>query len=274
MTGRLIVCATPIGNLGDAPPRLVEALGGADLVYAEDTRRTRKLLSAFGIDVPLRSYYAGNERSRAAELDEELARGRVVALVTDAGTPAVSDPGASAVAVAAAAGAEVTVVPGPSAVTAALAVSGFLADRFVFEGFLPKKGKERTRAVAGLVTEARTAVVFLSPHRAGADLAELAGALGERRVVVARELTKLHEEVWRGTLEEAARRWGPDARGELTLVIEGAAPAAGDLEEAVAAASAAITAGARPSEAVRRAAADHGVSRRELYERVVGTEPG
>lgn len=273
MTGRLIVCATPIGNLGDAPPRLIEALGTADVIYAEDTRRTRKLLGAFGIEAPLRSYFVGNERSRAAELEAELARGRIVALVTDAGTPAVSDPGASAVAVAAAAGAEVTVVPGPSAVTAALAVSGFDADRFVFEGFLPRKGKARNRVLARLAAETRTTVVFLSPHRAGADLEELAAALGDRRVVVARELTKLHEEVWRGTVEDAAQRWGLEARGELTVVIEGSSPPGPDLDAAVDDAAAAIASGARPSEAVRKAAAEHGVSRREVYERVVGNGP-
>ncbi|MFQ5555100.1 MAG: SAM-dependent methyltransferase, partial [Acidimicrobiia bacterium] len=194
----------------------------------------------------------------------------VVALVTDAGTPTVSDPGATAVAAAVAAGAVVTVVPGPSAVTAALAVAGFDADRFVFEGFLPRKGPPRSERLDALAAERRTAVVFLSPHRAGADLADLAETLGEGRlVVVARELTKLHEEVWRGTLGEAAEHWGPGAKGELTIVVAGVDPPAADLDAAVRDALAEIEAGVRPSEAVRRAARAHGVARSVLYDLVL-----
>jgi 16S rRNA (cytidine1402-2'-O)-methyltransferase len=269
--GLLIVCATPIGNLSDVPPRLIEALQRADVVYAEDTRRTAKLLAAFGIEARLRSYFVGNEQERAPELESHLTSGRTVALVTDAGTPLVSDPGAGAVAAAVAAGATVTVIPGPSAVTAALAVSGFDADRFVFEGFLSRKGKARAAQLASLASETRTSVLFLSPHRAGVDLEDLSAALGPgRRIVVARELTKLHEEVWRGTVAEAAERFGREARGEFTVVIEGAEPAEPDVAAAVAAAQEAIAAGERPSAAVRRLAREFGVPRGELYDRVIG----
>lgn len=271
----LIVCGTPIGNLGDVPPRLREALESADVVFAEDTRRTGRLITALGLDVGLRSYFVGNERQRAPELGRLLTAGRTVALVTDAGMPAISDPGAAAIEVAAEAGADVTVIPGPSAVTAALAVSGFDGDRFVFEGFLPRKGRERRERLEALGIEQRTAVLFLSPHRVGGDLEDLASSLGaDRRVVVARELTKLHEEVWRGTLGEAAAHWGTTGRGEFTVVVAGAVPPEPDLETAVTMARAAIADGEAPSRAVRRVAAKHGVSRRALYALVLGEGEG
>ncbi len=273
MSGRLIVCATPIGNLGDAPPRLIEALTEADVIFAEDTRRTGKLLAAFGISTVLRSYFVGNERSRGSELEAMLSKGKVVALVTDAGTPVVSDPGDAAVRIAAAAGAEVTVIPGPSAVTAALAVSGFDGDRFVFEGFLPRKGPLRRDRLEALASETRTAVLFLSPHRTGGDLADLAAALGgDRRIVVARELTKMHEEVWRGSLEGAVRRWPEDARGELTVILEGAQPPPPDMEAAVVAALEAVSGGESPSAASRRIAREFGVPRRSVYDRVINRD--
>ncbi len=271
MSGTLIVCATPIGNLGDATKRLQEALAGADVVFAEDTRRTGRLLAGLGIEASLRSYFVGNERSRTPELEQLLRSGRTVALVTDAGMPAVSDPGAGAVAAADAVGATVTVIPGPSAVTAALAVSGFDGDRFVFEGFLPRKGKERRARLESLAPETRTAVLFLSPHRVGGDLEDLVEALGgDRRITVTRELTKLHEEVWRGTLADAADRWSETGRGEFTVVIEGAPEPPPDLDAAVAAVEASVDGGERPSDAVRRIARELGVSRRALYERVIG----
>lgn len=275
MAGTLILCAGPIGNLGDAPPRLAEALRSAAVVYAEDTRRARVLLDHLGATTPVRSYFVGNEQERADEVGERLAAGDTVALLTDAGTPGVADPGLTAVRAAVAVGAVVTGIPGASAVTLALAVSGEPGDRFVFEGFLPRRGGDRVDRIAAIAGENRTVVFFASPHRLGADLADLAGAhRAPRSAVVCRELTKLHEEVWRGTLEEAAAHWGgaERVRGEVTVVLGARQMTAGDLAAAVAAARALIADGASPSRAVRQAAGQHGVSRRELYSRVVGDD--
>ncbi len=272
MAGRLVMCGTPIGNLGDAGRRLAETLGTADVVFAEDTRRTATLLRHLEVDRPMRSYFAGNEAQRAAELRDRLERGETVALVTDAGMPSVSDPGLSAVRVALAAGAEVTVVPGPSAVSAALAVSGLPSDRFVFEGFLPKKGGDRRRRLAELVAEPRTSVVFSAPNRVGRDLRDLADALGaDRQIAVTRELTKLHEEVWRGRLGDAATRWAPGgaALGEFTLVIAGADAATTDPGTLLAEVDEEQAAGASRSDAIRIVAERHAVSRRELYDAVI-----
>lgn len=275
MRGRLILCATPIGNLGDAPPRLGEAIAGADLVFAEDTRRSGVLLEALGVKSRLRSFFVGNERSRIGEIEEALAAGGTVVLLTDAGTPAVSDPGASAVAAARRVGAEVSVVPGPSAVTSALAVAGMGGDRFRFEGFLPRKGRLRRERLALIAGADVPVVVFSSPHRLAADLADLAAAVGSsREVCVARELTKLHEEVWWGSLEEALRRWTETPpRGEFTLVVGPAEQSDGPSPlEAAEAVRTLVEAGARTAEAVRTVARLTGVSRRELYEAVHGGE--
>ena len=268
----MILCAGPIGNLGDAPPRLAEALRQAVLVYAEDTRRTRVLLDHLGVATPVRSYFVGNEAERSVELERRLAAGEVIALVTDAGSPGIADPGLTAVRAAVAAGAEITAVPGPSAVTMALTVSGEPADRFVFEGFLPRKGKERATRIAAVAAETRTTVFFASPERLVDDLTELAAAHPRpRRCVVGRELTKLHEEVWRGTLEDAVAEWsGRDrVRGEVTVVLGAVESAPPDLEAAVRHARELVERGMTPSEAVRRTAAERGVPRRALYERVV-----
>lgn len=268
MTGLLTLCATPIGNLGDAPPRLHEVLEAADVVYAEDTRRSQTLLAAVGVQTPLRSYFAGNEADRASELEERLRSGAQVALLTDAGTPSVADPGVTAVAAARAAGARVSIVPGPSAATAALAVSGLPADRFAFEGFLPRKGDARRARLSALAHEERTAVVFVSPHRLEADLSDLAEAAGaDRSVCVCRELTKLHEEVWWGTLGEAAAQW-VEPRGEFTLVIAGAESPEPSLDEAVALARTLVEDGLSPSAAARRAASLTGAARRQIYDRM------
>ena len=277
MPGTLILCATPIGNLGDASRRLADALAAADVIYAEDTRRTGVLLSHLGVVTPMRSFFTGNERSRLDELRTDLEEGRTVALVSDAGTPVISDPGATAVATAVAAGALVTAVPGPSAVTMAVALSGFDGDRFVFDGFLPRKGRARSEALAAIAGETRTIVVFASPHRVADDLADLASAAGEgRRVAVARELTKMHEEVWRGTLASAATEFADvdRQRGEFTLVLEGAPRAEASVEEAVDLARDLISAGSTTSDAVREASRAVGVSRREVYERVVRPDRG
>lgn len=268
MAGRLVLCGTPIGNLGDASPRLKQALEAADVVYAEDTRRSRKLLDHLGVHRPLRSYFAGNEADRAVELRQVLERGDTAALITDAGMPAVSDPGLSAVRAARSAGADVTVVPGPSAVTAAVAVSGLPSERFVFEGFVPRRG--RTDRLAALATEERTIVMFLSPHRAGAELTDLAEVLGpDRRVCVARELTKLNEEIWWGTLAEAAARFGENAKGEFTLVIEGRAPEAVDFDRLVDEAVQRVERGEPASGVVKDISAAAGVPKNRLYEAVL-----
>lgn len=268
MAGRLIICATPIGNLEDVSPRLRSAIEESEFVYAEDTRRSRVLLEALGVNRPLRSYFTGNEAARSKELATRLAAGAVIALVTDAGTPAIADPGYSAVRAAIEAGAEVTVVPGPSAVTAALAVSGLPTDRFVFEGFLPRKKGLRAALFEDLAVEPRTIVLFASPGRVAADLSDLAEHLGpERPVTVARELTKAFEEVWRGTLDGAVARWTTTSpRGEFTLVVAGAPADTVDLGAALDRVEALQEEGTSLSEAVRSVAAESGMRRRTLYE--------
>ena len=226
--GTLTVAAVPIGCPDDASPRLAAELSRADIVAAEDTRRVRRLAASLDVKLTGRvvSYYDAVEARRAADLLTELVDGRDVLLVTDAGMPAISDPGYRLVAAAAAAGITVTAIPGPSAVTTALAVSGLPTDRFCFEGFPPRRAGERARRFAGLADDPRTQVFFESPRRLAATLAELAGSHGaQRSAVVCRELTKTHEEIRRGTLDELAA-WAADpgsggVRGEITLVVAG-----------------------------------------------------
>lgn len=271
MAGRLYLCATPIGNLEDASARLARTLEEADLVYAEDTRRTAKLLSALGVTAELRSFFLGNERRRTADLASDLAAGLDVALVTDAGSPAVSDPGATAVAAARRVGAEVVVVPGASAVTAAVTGSGMVDGRFVFEGFLERKGRERARQLERIAFIDAPSVVFVSPHRAVSDAESLAEACGpQRRVCVARELTKIHEELWWGTLEELTQRWrDTPPRGEITLVVAGADEPAPDTDDAVELARRLVAEGKSASAAAREAAEATGAPRRQIYDRLV-----
>ncbi len=267
MPGTLILCATPIGNLADASPRLGEALGSADVVFAEDTRRARVLLGHLGVDVPVRSYFVGNEADRGDELATRLEEGQRVALITDAGMPGVADPGVSAVLVARRVGATVTVVPGPSAVTAAVAVSGFGADRFVFEGFLPRRGRDRRLRLEQVAGEERTVVLFGSPRRFLEDLVDLSEVCGpERPVCVARELSKRFEEVWWGSISTAIDRWTSiEPRGEFTIVLAPAEKAV-DLDEAIRRARQYVGQGSSRSEAARRAAAETGAPRRSIYE--------
>jgi len=266
--GTLFVCATPIGNLDDVSPRLRSTLEAADVVFAEDTRRTGKLLERFGIEAELRSFFVGNEQQRLGELRERLRRGETVALVSDAGMPSVSDPGVLAVRLAADVGATVSVVPGPSAVTSALAVSGLGGDRFVFEGFLPRGAGERDRRMAAIEGDDRPTVLFSPPTRIAQDLANLADHVGDdRTVVVAREMTKLHEEVWRGTLRDAANHWSAvQPRGEFTVVIAPAVERPPDMAAALSAVEDLVTGGERLSAAVRQVAEAQGISRRMLYE--------
>ena len=234
--GTLLVVATPIGNLADLSPRAREALSRAAVIAAEDTRHTRVLLQATGVATPLLSLHAHNEPQRVPELLERLTAGEDVALVSDAGTPLLSDPGFELVRRAAQAGFAVHTIPGPSAITAALAVAGLPTQRFCFEGFLPARAAERRAALTSLAHEPRTLVFFEAPHRIEATLADLAAEFGaERQAVVARELTKAHETLYRGTLGELAGRAQREenfARGELTLVVHGAAPVADAVEGA------------------------------------------
>ncbi|HEX5671134.1 MAG TPA: 16S rRNA (cytidine(1402)-2'-O)-methyltransferase [Acidimicrobiia bacterium] len=270
MPGQLILCATPIGNLGDAPPRLANTLAEADVIFAEDTRRSGVLLKHLGVKGRLRSYHAGNESSQAKVLESLLTAGGTVALMTDAGTPAISDPGMSAVAAARRAGSVVTLVAGPSAVTAALAVSGLPSERFVFEGFLPRKGRSRRQRLDDLVSDPRTVVFFVAPHHLLEDVNDLHKSLGDRKVCVARELTKSFEEVWWGTLSEAAIEWTVrEPQGEFTLVVAGGTQPPIDLASAVNDARMAIEQGTPMAQAVREVVAATGIGRRRLYEAII-----
>jgi 16S rRNA (cytidine1402-2'-O)-methyltransferase len=270
--GTLVLVGTPIGNLGDLSPRAVEVLRTADAVYCEDTRHSRKLLTHAGITgASLRSLHEHNEDDRIAEVLAAVGAGRTVAVISDAGMPGISDPGSRLVGAAARAGLTVTVVPGPSAVLTALVASGLATDRFVFEGFLPRSGRHRRERMAAVVAETRTTVLFEAPGRVVATLTELAASGGEdREVAVARELTKLHEEIWRGPLG-AAVAWAEvrPLRGEVVLVLAGA-PAAEEpvvADEVLAAAVAErLAAGERTRGAVDEIAATFGVPRRRVYD--------
>ncbi|WP_114561084.1 16S rRNA (cytidine(1402)-2'-O)-methyltransferase [Desertihabitans aurantiacus] len=266
-SGVLVLAGTPIGDVDDAPPRLVAELARADVVAAEDTRRLQRLLQRLGADAPARvvSYFEGNEAARTEQLAEELAAGARVLVVTDAGMPSVSDPGYRLVRAAIERGVRVTAVPGPSAVLTALAVSGLAVDRFCFEGFLPRKDGERRRRLQGLAAEERTMVFFEAPHRLAAFLDAAAEVWGAGRpAAVCRELTKTYEEVRRGTLAELAA-WAADGvRGEITVVVAGAEPAGGP-EEALELVRSLIADGVRLSDAVAQVAASTGVKRNALY---------
>jgi 16S rRNA (cytidine1402-2'-O)-methyltransferase len=268
--GCLVIVSTPIGNLGDLSPRAVEVLGHADLVCCEDTRRTRALLTHAGVrGRRLLSLHARNEAARLPEVLAHLAEGKTVALVSDAGTPTVSDPGSRLVAAAVAAGAGVTAVPGPSAALAALVVSGLPTGRFCFEGFLARRGGDRRRRLEALATEERTTVIHEAPGRLAATLADLMAVCGaDRDVVVARELTKLHEEVWRGRLDRAVEEFtAREVRGEVVVVLAGAAPAPPADEEAVVAAlRRQVDGGASWRDAASAVAAELGASRRQVYD--------
>jgi 16S rRNA (cytidine1402-2'-O)-methyltransferase len=274
------VIATPIGNIGDLSPRARESLASADCVLAEDTRRSAALLSACGISRPLLSLHDHNELARSAELVARLQAGEVLALVSDAGTPLMSDPGYVLVRAVAAAGLEVRSIAGPSAVTAALAVAGLPTDRFVFEGFLPTRGGERSGALARLALEPRTLVLFEAPHRIADTLAGLAAAFGPARpAAIARELTKLHEKVYRGTLGELARLATQDAdiaRGESTLVIGGAPALAEDGALLAARLLPLLLKELPPARAAAIVAQVTGLRKRDVYERALElpTPPG
>jgi 16S rRNA (cytidine1402-2'-O)-methyltransferase len=230
--GTLYVIATPLGNLEDFPRRGVEILRRVHRVACEDTRRTARLLTRFEIDTPTLSCHRFNERARLEPVLDRLRSGEDVALVSDGGTPGISDPGALLVRAAAQAGIRVCPVPGPSAAATLLSASGLPADRYVFEGFLPHRPGERRRRLRELANETRTLVLFEAPHRILATLEDLAGIFGDRPIVLGRELTKLHETILRGTASEVAERIGSPVKGEITLAVAGAPAGArtGDLD--------------------------------------------
>lgn len=264
----IILAATPIGNLGDASKRLVDALSTAEVVAAEDTRTTVKLLKGLGIAHKPRlvSLHEHNERERSAEL-VEFARDSDLLVLSDAGMPTVSDPGYHLVVAAVDAGIEVSVLPGPSAVITALAVSGLPTDRFTFEGFLPRKHGDRVHTFRQLEHERRTMVFFESPNRLAASLADAASVLGDdRRVVVCRELTKMFEEVKRGTAAELARWAEAGVRGEICVVIAGAERREVHLHDGVQQVLELVTAGERLKEATAQVSEATGLSRRDLYQ--------
>jgi 16S rRNA (cytidine1402-2'-O)-methyltransferase len=271
--GALVLAATPLGDARDASPRLVAALGTADVVAAEDTRRLRALAAALHVTVSGRivSHYDAVEAARIPALLSAIRSGATVLVVTDAGMPVVSDPGFRLVAACVQQGLRVTCLPGPSAVTTALAVSGLPSDRFCFEGFPPRRDGPRRRWLASLAAEQRTCVFFESPHRLAATLAEAVEVLGaEREAVVCRELTKPYEEIRRGGLAALAE-WATDGvRGEITVVLAGAPepgpPEVADLLDEV---SARVASGQRLKDAVAAVAAGHGVSKRDLYQAAV-----
>jgi 16S rRNA (cytidine1402-2'-O)-methyltransferase len=277
--GRLVVCATPIGNLGDVTIRVIEALKSADVIEAEDTRVTRKLLGRYGISTPLEPYHARNLERRTPEVVERVAAGAVVALVSDAGTPGVSDPGAHLVDACIDAGLTVEVLPGASAILTALVASGLPTHAFYFGGFLPRKAGDRIRALEKLATLDATLVFYESPRRAAATLASLAEALPGRTAVMARELTKLHEEVARGEVGElAAATAARELKGEVVVLI--GPPARGASGEAVvpdaaglrAQVEALVSAGASRKDAVRAVSERTGVSRNAVYDAAIGTK--
>jgi 16S rRNA (cytidine1402-2'-O)-methyltransferase len=267
--GALVLVATPIGNLGDLSPRAARELEGADVVACEDTRRTGKLLQLSGLRA--KALLVVNDHTEAAAVADvlrRLASGQRVAVVTDAGTPGISDPGERLVHAAADAGFEVVVVPGPSAAIAALVASGLPSGRFVFDGFLPRKGAARAERLRTLASEPRTIVLYEAPHRIARTLADLASSFGGgRRVAVARELTKMHEQVWRGTLDEGVAWAAQEPPGEMVVIVDGAPAAAPADDDAVRAAlQAELDTGSSARDAASSVATDLGVARRRAYE--------
>ena len=273
MIGKLILCATPIGNLEDITQRALRVLASADVVACEDTRRTRKLLNHFSISVrDLVSYRESNERRSAPELVQRIKRGETVVLVSDAGMPGISDPGYRLVRACIDADLSIEVVPGPTASVAALVLSGLPPGRFVFEGFLPRRSGDRKKRAAELAAETRTLVVYESPHRIEASIADLAEVLGDRPAALVRELTKMHEEVRRGSLTDILEsiRNSP-VRGEIVLVIGGATHGDAEVpgEELARTARELMDSGVERAEALSRVAREAGVPRRRVFDALV-----
>lgn len=277
MSGMLILVPTPIGNLGDISPRAAEALAQADFIAAEDTRVSIKLLNHLGLKKQLISYHEHNKLESGPHILTQLQNGESCALVTDAGTPAISDPGEDLVALCAASGVDVVAIPGPCALITALSVSGLPTGRFTFEGFLPMNKKNRRAQLDGLRSESRTMLFYEAPHKLTATLEDLAEVFGpDRRVAVCRELTKLHEEIRRTTLGEAAQWYAANPpRGEFVLVVEGAVPAVREADPAAALARVEeLRAQGLPLKAAaRQAAGEFGVPKNQLYDLALRTPP-
>ncbi len=273
MSGKLMVVGTPIGNLSDFSPRAAETLREADFIAAEDTRVTLKLLNRFGIKKPMVSYFEHNKRERGDVICARIEAGETCALVSDAGMPAISDPGELLVAQCAERGIPVYVVPGPSAVVSALAVSGLPTGRFTFEGFLSVGKKSRREHLEEVRNETRTMIFYEAPHKLSTTLSDMLAAWGDRRIALVRELTKIHEEVIRTTLSEAAARYADGgAKGEFVLVIEGAPQkeqASFALEDGVAFAKKYMEDGLSASDAARQAAAETGFKKGEIYRAIL-----
>ncbi len=273
MKGRLFVCATPIGNLEDTSARLIRVLGEVDLVAAEDTRRTRKLLSHFGLHARVVSYHDANEREQTKRLAEVLSGGDKVALVTDAGMPAISDPGYRLVRACIDLDVPVEVIPGPSALLPALVLSGLPTHRFAFEGFLPAKGQQRMRRLESLKDESRTMVFYEAPSRLHATASDMYEVWGDRPAALARELTKVHEEVVRANLKDLVQILSTkEILGECVLVVGGAAEESAPLEVAVEEAKALEQSGMSKSKAAAAAATASGLAKAQIYERLVKGE--
>lgn len=270
MTGRLVLVATPIGNLGDITARAIETLQQSDVICCEDTRHSQKLFQRFGIgDKRLIIVNDHTEHDVREEIVALIAAGKTVALITDAGSPGISDPGERLVRAAVDAGLAVSAAPGPSAAVMAVSLSGLTSSRWVFEGFLPRSGAERTDRLEAVAAELRTVVLYEAPHRLHRTLTDLESMCGaHRRVVVAAELTKIHEQLWRGTLHDAVRQFaGDETRGEFVIVLDGATPAAPPTDDdIIVALRAEIAGGASRKDAASRVSARLGISKRHVYE--------
>ena len=275
MTGKLVLCGTPIGNLEDLSPRAAATLASADAIACEDTRRTRKLLTHIGVrPKDLIVVNDANESRRAREISDRVRKGATVVLVSDAGMPGLSDPGYRVVAECAAAGSSIEVVPGPSAVVAALSVSGLPPGRFAFEGFLPKRAGDRRRRLQDVAHDPRTLIFFVSPHRLAEHLKEVEEELGDRPASLARELTKIYEEVWRGSLSQLRARAeeGTGPKGEMVLVVSGAIhehKPKPDSESLAALAQDLMASGVDRKSAMARVAKETGVPKREVFDALV-----
>jgi 16S rRNA (cytidine1402-2'-O)-methyltransferase len=267
-SGILYIVATPIGNLEDISLRALRVLGEVDLIAAEDTRHTLKLLNSHGISRPLLSYHEHNMRTRGPRLIRELLGGKSVALVTDAGTPTISDPGLDLVRLAASENIQVSPIPGPSAVTAALTVSGLPVQPFIFLGYPPNRPAARRKFFTSYANAEETMVLFESPRRLGSTLKDMRKILGNRRVVVTRELTKIHEEIFRGSLDEAMVRWPREARGEITLLVAGAQSSRPQPDDSLLEQlRACLTSDRRPlKEISAEVAQERGISKRLVYQ--------
>ena len=278
MSGTLYICATPIGNLEDVTFRVIKTLGEVDLIAAEDTRHSRKLLNHYGIKTPITSYHEHNKIEKAKHLIEQLLKGKDIALITDAGTPAISDPGEELVKQAYDAGVNVTSLPGPCALIAALTLSGLSTGRFVFEAFLPSDKKERIRVLEELTSETRTIILYEAPHRLKKTLNELYEVLGNRTVTIARELTKIHETILRTSLEDAIASYdSTEPKGEYVLVIEGISWSELDIQKQSMWEGKTITEhmniymdqGLKKKEAMKAVAKDRGITKRKVYEALI-----